>query len=122
MKIGYGIGYIIIGIGIIGLWTMLLLTDQVPELETEPWSIAFHIVIETTMALCAIWTGVAMIKTYTYWRYLTLFTNGLLVYSVVNSSGYYGDLGQFPMMIMFAIILGFTLVVSYLIVTQKSEA
>lgn len=122
MNKGFGIGYLIIGTGIIGLWTMLLLTDQVPELDTEPWAISFHLVIELTMALFSILTGIAIIKRLSFWRNVTLFTSGLLVYSVVNSSGYYGDLGQFEMMIMFAIILGFVIWTSYLIVTQKNEA
>lgn len=122
MNKGYGITYVVIGVGIIGLWIMLLLTNQVPELETEPWSITTHLIIEIVMALFALWTGISIIKQLSYWNRLILFTNGLLTYSVVNSSGYYGDLGQFSMMIMFAIILGFVSWTSILVVTQKNEA
>ena len=44
-----GIYAIIIGIGIIGLWSMLLRTGQVPELKTESIAIKFHITAEMIM-------------------------------------------------------------------------
>lgn len=112
--------YIIIGIGIIGLWIMLLGTSQVPELETEPIAIVFHIVIECIMGVLSILSGIWLFRQRTYYKQLILFTNGLLVYSVVNSSGYYGDQGEVGMIIMFGLILGFVLYSSFYMITSET--
>ena len=39
------------GLGMIGQWTMSFLTKQIPELETEPFRIWFHIVGEFVTAV-----------------------------------------------------------------------
>jgi len=93
------------GISIIGLWIMLGLTNQIIEFETEPISIVFHIFIEISMGLIAIIGGVFMLKGFKYSREIQLFVLGMVVYSVVNSSGYYGDLGEYIMIFMFGILL-----------------
>jgi len=97
--------YFIVGIGIIGLWIMLFATNQIPELETEPVSIAFHIVIEVSMGIMSILTGYFILKNHKFSQVFLLFTAGMLSYSVINSSGYYGDLGNFAMIVMFGVIL-----------------
>ncbi len=111
--------YIVIGIGIILLWSMLIGTSQVPEFETEPVAIVFHIVIESTMGIFAILSGIWVLKKYKYSQHLVLFTNGMLMYSVVNSSGYYGDLKQYGMIAMFAFILGFIIYSSWYISVSR---
>lgn len=111
--------YTIIGIGIIGLWIMLLGTNQVPELETEPIAIVFHIVIECIMGILSILSSIWLFRRRKYYKQLILFTNGLLAYSVVNSSGYYGDRGEVGMIVMFGFILGFILYSSWYITTKK---
>lgn len=100
-----GIVDIVLGIGIIGLWIMLMSTDQVPEFETEPVGIAFHIVIEVMMGVLAILSGCAVLNRWKQRNGLTIFTSGMLAYSVVNSSGYYGDSGQYGMIGVFFLVL-----------------
>ncbi|MBN2300065.1 MAG: hypothetical protein JXC31_02635 [Acholeplasmataceae bacterium] len=107
---------IIVGIGIIGLWIMLFATDQIPELETEPIAIAFHIFIEIAMGIISFIAGLSLLKNYKYQKELIIFANGMICYSVINSSGYYGDLKQYSMILMFFVILLFSLSCVFLII------
>ena len=72
-----GIYSIIIGIGIIGLWIMLLATKQVPETETEPTAIAFHITAEITMGLLSLLSGVLLIINLSWALYIFILAMGL---------------------------------------------
>ncbi|QMS85650.1 hypothetical protein [Candidatus Xianfuyuplasma coldseepsis] len=108
----FSVVYGVIGIGIIGLWIMLIGTNQVPEFETEPVGIVFHIIIEITMALFALVTAWLLYKSASLRFPILLLTNGLLMYSVVNSAGYYGDAQNYSMIALFAIILAFVIYTS----------
>ncbi|NVM46432.1 MAG: hypothetical protein HWN79_16095 [Candidatus Lokiarchaeota archaeon] len=100
-----GIFAIIIGIGIIGLWTMLLLTKQIPELKTEPVAIAFHISAEMTMGILCLVSGIFLLIGLTWAPYFFILAMGLIIYAVVNSAGYYGQKKQWSFVIMFGVIL-----------------
>ena len=100
-----GIFAIIIGIGIIGLWTMLLLTKQIPELKTEPVAIAFHISAEMTMGILCLVSGIFLLIGLTWGPYFFILAMGLVIYAVVNSAGYYGQKKQWSFVIMFGVIL-----------------
>ena len=103
------LAYGAIGLGILGLWAMLLGTDQVPELRTARVEISFHVAIESAMGLCALLTAAALARGWAHRRALALFTNGMLAYSVVNSAGYYAQAGDLGMVGMFALLLAFAL-------------
>ena len=100
-----GIYAIVMGIGILGLWTMLLLTKQVPELEIEPVAIKFHIAAESIMGLISILSGIFLLVNLTWAPYIFALAMGLIIYAVINSAGYYGQKKQWTFVIMFGIIL-----------------
>lgn len=100
-----GIYAIIIGIGIIGLWSMLLLTNQVPELETEPIAIKFHITAEIIMGTLSLLSGIFLVFGIPWAHYLFILAMGLVIYAVINSAGYYGQKKQWIFVVMFGIIL-----------------
>jgi len=100
-----GIYAIVIGIGIIGLWTMLLLTKQVPELNTEPVVIAFHITAEIIMGIISLLSGIFLLIGLSWAPYFFILAMGLVIYAVINSAGYYGQKKQWAFVIMFGIIL-----------------
>lgn len=95
---------VLIGISIIGLWVMLYVTGSIPELETEPISIYFHLVAEVLMGLLMVISGIALIIKKRWGKPLYLLANGLVIYSVINSSGYYANMGNWSMVVMFGII------------------
>jgi len=100
-----GIYAIILGIGIIGLWTMLLLTKQVPELKTESVAIKFHITAEITMGILCLVSGILLLIGLSWAPYFFILAMGLVIYAVINSAGYYGQRKQWSFVIMFGIIL-----------------
>jgi len=100
-----GIYATLLGIGIIGLWTMLVLTKQVPELTSEPVAIKFHITAEITMGILSLVSGILLLAGLSWAPYLFILAMGLVIYAVINSSGYYGQRKQWLFVIMFGIIL-----------------
>lgn len=95
---------ILIGLSIIGLWIMLYITGNIPELETEPLRIYFHLAAEVLMGLLMILSGIALIIKKKWGKSLFLVANGLVIYSVINASGYYANKGEWSMVMMFGLI------------------
>jgi hypothetical protein len=52
---------ILVGIAMTGTWAMFLLTGQVPELQSEPWSIAMHLAAEFITALLLVIAGITLL-------------------------------------------------------------
>ena len=100
-----GIYAIVIGVGIIGLWTMLLQTKQVPELVTEPVAIKFHMTAEMTMGILSLLSGIYLLLGFSWAPHFFILGQGLVIYAVINSAGYYGQKKQWPFVIMFGVIL-----------------
>jgi len=100
-----GIYAIVIGIGIIGLWTMLYQTKQIPELTSEPIAIKFHLAAEITMGILSLISGIFLLIGLSWAPYFFILAMGLVIYAVINSSGYYGQRKQWSFVIMFGIIL-----------------
>ncbi|MBY8979999.1 MAG: hypothetical protein KGD72_06395 [Candidatus Lokiarchaeota archaeon] len=94
-----------IGIGILGLWLLLYLTKQIPELNSEPVAIGFHITAETTMGVLALLSGIFLLIGLSWAPYFFVLSMGLVIYAVINSAGYYGQRKQWTFVIMFGIIL-----------------
>ena len=96
---------IIIGIGIIGLWLMLYLTKQIPELKTTPVEIKYHMTAEFLMGFLCLMSGFFLLMDFYWATYFFTLAMGLVIYAVINSAGYYAQKKQWPFVIMFGIIL-----------------
>ena len=94
----------VIGIFMILQWTIFLLTGNVPELETTPVSISFHIAIEIITALLLIYASL-LCKQRIKRETLLLYGQGMLGYTVINSAGYFAQSGEWLFLGMFAILL-----------------
>lgn len=100
-----GIYAIVLGLGIIGLWIMLLATKQVPELKTEKIEIIFHITAESVMGILSLVSGILLLLNLNWAVYLFIMAMGLVTYAVINSAGYYAQKKELAFVIMFAVIL-----------------
>ena len=98
----YGIG---VGFLMIGQWTFTILAGGVPEFQTAPWEIAFHLAAEFTTALLLLTGGIATLNMSTRGRQTLLVGLGMVIYSEIVSPGYYAQLGQWAFVAMFAILL-----------------
>lgn len=106
-----GVYSLIIGFSIIALWTVLLMSGQVPELVTEPLSIYFHIAAEILMAGLLIICGIGFMNKKKWSLKLFQVSSGLVIYSVINSAGYYAQSGNLLMVAMFMVLLIITVTI-----------
>ena len=113
------IASIVIGAGIAGLWVMLLVSRSVPEVEEGSTEIWFHIAAEMLTAAALVVAGVVTIaEPEARWAGLvSAAAFSALVYTLVQSPGYYVERRDRAMVAMFggfwlvtipAIVLRFT--------------
>jgi hypothetical protein len=107
---------LVVGVGMIGQWILFLFTGQVPELETEPLRIRFHLAAEFATALALLVGGLALLTDQAWGRWFYLLAAGMLVYTVIVSPGYFAQKGQWAFVGMFAIVLLLALVSIALVV------
>jgi hypothetical protein len=93
---------IFIGISVIAMWTMILLTETPPEGNTE---LFFHLFSEFLMAFLCLVSGILLLISKQFSRELNILGLGMVVYSVFNAAGYYGERNEIPMMILFIVLL-----------------
>jgi hypothetical protein len=92
------------GAAMIVLWTLLLATGQVPELEAGQRDILFHLLAELLAAGALLVAGYAVLRRHQRAMTLSAFALGALLYTAVNSSGYYADSGDWAAVGMFGIL------------------
>jgi peptidoglycan/LPS O-acetylase OafA/YrhL len=107
---------LVVGVGMIGQWILFLATGQVPELETEPLRIRFHLAAEFTTALALFVGGLALLTDQPWGRWFYLLAAGMLLYTVIVSPGYFAEKGQWAFVGMFAVVLLLALVSIILVV------
>ena len=107
---------IFIGISVIAMWTMILLTETPPEGKTE---LSFHLFSEFLMALLCLVSGILLLRKKPISRWLNILGLGMVIYSVLNAAGYYGEKNEIPMMIMFIVLLILTSVAIFLHLDNK---
>ncbi len=101
---------LVVGIGMFGMWTMLVITGQVPELEAEPTRIAFHLAAEFLTAALLVIGGLGLLGNRRWGYSLYLVALGALLYTVVVSPGYYAQSGNIGFVAMFATLFVLTVV------------
>jgi len=97
---------IVVGILMIVQWIFSILSGSVPEFQTEPWRIGFHLAAEFATAALLILGGITVLRSPTWGRPVLLIGLGMLIYSEIVSPGYFAQLGQWPMVWMFVVLLG----------------
>ncbi|MDD5703590.1 MAG: hypothetical protein PHU23_16275 [Dehalococcoidales bacterium] len=95
---------IVVGIAMLAIWIIQLLTGQARELETAPIEIALAITADWLTAGMLLASGIGLLLNRNWAAKLSLFSLGMLVYSVLISSGYFGQLGNLSFIIMFGAI------------------
>ena len=99
---------LIAGISIIVVWALMLITGKDAQLQdslrTEPLAIGLHLAAEFITAIMLIIAGITILVKHSRAMKLFIFALGMLVYSVVNSSGFYAQRGDITFVLMFVII------------------
>ena len=96
---------ILVGVLMFAQWGFFLTAGSVPEVQTEPIALAFHLAAEFATALLLIIGGTALLRGMPRAREIALAAAGMLAYTVIVSPGYFAQLGQWPLVGMFALLL-----------------
>ena len=100
---------IIVGLGMIGWWSFAITTDQIPELATAPFEVYLHLTAEFSTALLLVIGGVAALRKCDWAGTVHTFSLGMVLYAVIQASGYYIQRSQWGFVIMFGLIAVFAL-------------
>lgn len=102
---------IFVGISMIGMWLMFYFTDSIPELATEPAKISMHLAAEFATALALIFGGWGLLKLKAWGEPLYLLATGALIYTMIQSPGYFLQTGEPGFVVMFAVLLILAIVI-----------
>lgn len=97
------------------MWLMLLLKKEVPELNTKPTQIFFHLIAEFLTSIMLIIGGVGLLFNQ-FWGIAVFFIAiGMAIYSMINAAGFYGQLKDWPMFIILLVFIFMSLIFVLLI-------
>lgn len=96
---------ILVGLLMIVQWTFTIFAGAVPEFQTAPWEIAFHLAAEISTAFMLLAGGIAVLTSSSRGWQVLLTGLGMVLYSEIASPGYYAQLGQWAFVGMFAVLL-----------------
>lgn len=113
---------VVVGVLVLGMWTVLLATGQVPELRTAPLEIGVHLLAEVLTATFLIGSGIAVSRRTARSTTALAFAMGMLLYTVVNSAGYYANAGEWSMVGMFGVLAVLTGTIGWLTVTGRLDS
>lgn len=106
MRTALSVYSLIVGFGVIGIWVMILIEGNLKE----GWmALGFHLFSEYLMALILLISGILMLRRIQIGIALNLIGLGMLLYSVINAAGYYGQEGNVPMLVMFVVLAFLTI-------------
>lgn len=111
----------VIGALMFAQWAFFLGAGQVPEARTAPVALAFHLAAEFATALVLVVAGIALLRGAAWGRRLGLVANGMLLYTVIVSPGYFAQRGEWPAVGMFAVLLALALA-SVVVLTRPPAA
>ncbi|MGZ9234986.1 MAG: hypothetical protein ACXW4E_05625 [Anaerolineales bacterium] len=96
---------ILVGVLMLAQWTFSIVSGGVPEFQTTPWAIGFHLAAEMSTAGVLIAGGIGTLKSIHWGKQVLSVGLGMVIYSEIVSPGYYAQLGQWVFVSMFAVLL-----------------
>ena len=108
-----------IGFLMVVQWVFFIATGNVPEFETAPVSICFHITIEILTAFLLIYASLICKKRIAR-ETLLLYGQGMLGYTVINSAGYFAQSGQWFFLGMFGVLLAISVYNAVILFMQRN--
>jgi hypothetical protein len=112
MKTIVAIYSVIVGCLMLALWGWFWATGAIPELTTKPWETAMHLTAEFTTAGLLIVSGAGLWFETSWATRVNVFASGMLIYSLIQSPGYYLQQNAMVFVAMFVAAFFFTLAIS----------
>lgn len=116
-----GIFSIVVGISMILMWLMFYFTGSIPELTTEPARITMHLAAEFVTALALIIAGWGLLKARRWGVHIYLLANGALLYTMIQSPGYFLQTGEPGFVVMFAVLIILAILFLVIIIKQTNK-
>jgi len=110
---------IMVGISMFMMWIMFYLLGAIPELATEPAKILLHIFAELATATALISAGFGLLKLKPWSHQLYLLSTGALIYTLIQSPGYFLQNSELGFVVMFAMLLILALVLLVNMIKDK---
>ena len=111
---------ILVSLLMLAQWTFSIVAGGVPELQSAPWEIAFHLAAEMSTAVVLLIGGIAALRSVAWAKQVLLLGLGMVMYSEIVSPGYFAQLDQWAFVAMFAVLLfGATISATVLLRLQK---
>lgn len=107
-----GIYSMVVGVSMIAMWIMFYVTGSIPELATEPVRILLHIAAEVFTAVALFFGGWGLLTLKAWGYQVYMLATGALVYTIIQSSGYFLQTGEIGFVGMFAVLIVLTLLVN----------
>jgi hypothetical protein len=98
------------------MWTIILLKQEIAEGKIEMF---YHLFSEFLMAVLYVISGILLLFKNKKAKLLNILGLGMVIYSVLNAAGYYGERENVPMQVMFTIL--FLLSTSAIYLNLKSS-
>ena len=112
MKTVVSVYSITMGVAMLTMWTVLWAIGAIPEMMTKPWEIAMHLTAEFTTAGLLVTSGIGLWLDTRWATRVNVFASGMLVYTLIQSPGYYLQHRADILVAMFAVVFLVTVVLS----------
>ena len=113
---------LLLGVAVLGMWLNSFISGGVPELTTAPVAIAFHLTAEGIMVGVLIVAGVGLFGRRRWAVPLFYLGAGMLVYSGINSPGYFAGQGAWGIVAVFAGVLVLAVLAVSAVAGSRREA
>ena len=112
MKTVVAVYSITMGVAMLTMWTVLWAIGAIPEMMTKPWEIAMNLTAEFTTAGLLVTSGIGMWLDTRWAARVNVFASGMLVYTLIQSPGYYLQHRADSFVAIFAVVFLVTVVLS----------
>ena len=100
------------------MWLLILNNEKPPE---GPVEMTFHLFSEFLMATICIVSGILLLKNNSMGKPINFIGLGMIIYSVLNAAGYYGERQNFPMVVMFIILCILSMIAIFVQLDKRTE-
>lgn len=112
MKTVLSVYSITVGVAMIATWALLWNSGGIPEMVNKPWELAMHLTAEFTTAALLIVSGIGLLAGQHWASRINVFASGMLVYTLIQTPGYYLQRNGMIFVLMFAVCFLITVALS----------
>ena len=112
MKTVVSVYSITMGVAILVFWSVLWAIGSIPDMLTKPWEIAMHLAAEFTTAGLLLLSGLGLWFRARWALRVNVFASGMLVYSLIQTPGYYLERNAMIFVLMLAVSFLITVLLS----------